>query len=161
MAKEYKKFWTDERKNKAANLGMSQSEIVILASIVEAEQTRFVDERATIAGLYLNRIKQRINLQSDPTVIYAHNDFSIQRVTNEMTEINSPYNTYKFGGLPPGPIRIPEPASIDAVLNYEKSNFIYMCAEYGTGRHKFTSSYDEHLKNARAYHQAMDKANIH
>jgi UPF0755 protein len=160
MAQEYKKFWTDDRKSKAAALGMKQSEIVILASIVEAEQTRYTDERPSIAGLYLNRLKKGMPLQSDPTVIYALGDFSIQRVLNSDLDIDSPYNTYKHTGLPPGPIRIPEAASIDAVLNYKKCDYLYMCAEYGTGHHKFTSDYDQHLKNARDYQKALNSASI-
>ncbi len=160
MASEYKKFWTADRKSKAAALGMSQSEIIILASIVESEQSRYVDERPIIAGLYINRIKKGIALQSDPTVIYALGDFSIQRLSNDDLKIDSPYNTYLHTGLPPGPIRMPETASIDAVLNYQKNNYIYMCAEYGTGHHKFTDNYDEHLRNARLYQAALDKANI-
>jgi UPF0755 protein len=160
MASEYKKFWTADRKTKAAALGMTQSEVIILASIVESEQSRYADERPTIAGLYLNRINKGIALQSDPTIIYALGDFTIQRLSNEDLKINSPYNTYLHTGLPPGPIRMPETSSVDAVLNYKKSNYIYMCAEFGTGHHKFTDSYDEHLKNARAYQSALDKASI-
>lgn len=160
MAQEYKKFWTEDRKAKAAALNLQQSEVIILASIVEAEQTRYADERPSIAGLYINRIRKGIPLQSDPTVIYALGDFSIQRVLNSDLDIDSPYNTYKHAGLPPGPIRIPEPASIDAVLNYKKCDYIYMCAEYGTGHHKFTSDYDQHLKNARDYQKALNAASI-
>ncbi len=160
MAQEYKKFWTDERKAKARALGLSQSEVVILASIVEAEQTRYADERPAIAGLYLNRIRKGIALQSDPTVIYALGDFSINRVLNSDLKVNSPYNTYLHTGLPPGPIRIPEAASIDAVLDHEECDYIYMCAEYGTGRHKFTHDYNVHLQNAREYQKALNKASI-
>jgi UPF0755 protein len=139
---------------------MSQSEVIILASIVESEQTRYPDERPTIAGLYINRIKQGIPLQSDPTLIYAIGDFSIQRVLDKDKEINSPYNTYLHTGLPPGPIRIPESVSVDAVLNYKQSKYIYMCADFGTGHHRFTSDYNEHLRNAREYQAALNKANI-
>lgn len=160
MAQEYKKYWTDERKAKAAALNLSQSEVAVLASIVEAEQSRYADERPAIAGLYINRIRKGIPLQSDPTVIYAIGDFSIQRVLNDDLKYDSPYNTYLHSGLPPGPIRIPEPASLDAVLNYKKSDYIYMCAEYGTGKHKFTSDYDQHLKNAREYQKALNAASI-
>jgi UPF0755 protein len=160
MAKEYKTFWTDDRKKKAAALNMSQSEIVILASIVESEQTQYPDERPTIAGLYINRLKKNIPLQSDPTIIYALGDFSIKRVLDADLEIDSPYNTYKHTGLPPGPIRVPETASIDAVLNYVPSDYIYMCADFGTGHHRFTSDYNVHLKNARDYQNALNKANI-
>lgn len=160
MAKEYKTFWTDDRKAKAAKLNMTQSEVIILASIVESEQTKYPDERPTIAGLYLNRIKQNIPLQSDPTVIYALGDFSIQRVLESDLKTDSPYNTYLHTGLPPGPIRIPESVSVDAVLNYVKSDYIYMCADFGTGHHRFTSDYNVHLKNARDYQNALNKANI-
>lgn len=161
MASEYKKFWTDDRKARARAIGMQQSEVIILASIVEAEQTRYPDERATIAGLYLNRLHQGIPLQSDPTVVYALGDFSIQRVLNSDLDIDSPFNTYKHTGLPPGPIRMPEPVSIDAVLNYKKSDYIYMCAEFGTGHHKFTSDYNQHLRNAKEYQRALNAASIH
>jgi UPF0755 protein len=160
MAAEYKKFWTADRKAKASSIGMTQSEVIILASIVESEQGRYADERPTIAGLYINRINKGIPLQSDPTVVYALGDFTIQRLLNADLKVESPYNTYLHTGLPPGPIRIPEPESIDAVLNYKKSNYIYMCAEYGTGHHKFTDSYDEHCRNAKIYQAALDKASI-
>lgn len=160
MAKIYKDFWTEERKRLAKRIGLSQSEVVTLASIVEAEQRRYVDERATIAGLYMNRLNEGMPLQSDPTVIYSLGDFSIQRVLRNDLDVSSPYNTYRIKGLPPGPIRLPQPESIDAVLNYKRNNYLYMCAEFGTGRHKFTSNYDQHLKNAKAYQDAMDKANI-
>jgi UPF0755 protein len=160
MAKEYKEFWTEERKAKARAMGMSQSDVVILASIVEAEQTRFADERPSIAGLYLNRMRKGMPLQSDPTVIYALGDFSIQRVLGDDLEVESPYNTYRHTGLPPGPIRIPQAESVDAVLENMDCNYIYMCAEFGTGHHKFTNDYDEHLKNAREYRKALDRAKI-
>jgi UPF0755 protein len=160
MAAVYKDFWTAERKQLARSIGLSQTEVITLAAIVEAEQSRYADERPTIAGLYMNRLNDGMQLQSDPTVIYALGDFSIQRVLRSDLDVNSPYNTYRNKGLPPGPIRLPQPESIDAVLNYKRSNYIYMCAEYGTGRHKFTSSYDQHLKNAEAYQKALDKANI-
>ncbi|HEU4717602.1 MAG TPA: endolytic transglycosylase MltG [Bacteroidia bacterium] len=160
MAQEYKKFWTDDRKAKARAAGLSQSESIILASIVESEQSRFADELPVIAGLYINRLHKGIALQSDPTIIYALGDFSIQRVTNADLDINSPYNTYLHTGLPPGPIRIPESATVDAVLNYNHNNYLYMCAEFGTGRHRFTDDYNQHLKNAREYQAALNKANI-
>jgi UPF0755 protein len=159
MAKEYKAFWNDSRKEKASDIGLTQSQC-ILASVVQSEQSRHVDERATIAGLYMNRLNKNMKLQSDPTVIYALGDFTIQRLRNDDLDYNSPYNTYRNAGLPPGPILLPEPESVDAVLNYKRSNYIYMCAEFGTGRHKFTSDYDQHLKNARAYQSALDKQGI-
>lgn len=160
MAKEYRDYWTDERKSKAAAINLSQSQVSVLASIVESEQSRYPEERPDIAGLYLNRLHKGMALQSDPTVIFAIGDFSIQRVTEDDLKTDSPYNTYLHTGLPPGPIRIPEPASLDAVLNYKKSDYLYMCAEYGTGKHKFTSDYNQHLRNAAQYHKALNAASI-
>ncbi len=160
MAKEYKAFWTEERKAKAKKMDKTQSECIILASIVQSEQGRFADEQATIAGLYINRLNKGMKLQSDPTVIYAIGDFTIQRVRNDDLDYDSPYNTYKNEGLPPGPILLPEPEAVDAVLNYKRSDYIYMCAEFGTGRHKFTADYDQHLKNAKAYQTALNKKGI-
>lgn len=160
MALEYKKFWDADRKAKAAAIPLSQSEVIILASIVESEQMNDVKEQAVIAGLYINRLKKRIPLQADPTLIFAMGDFSILRVLDADKKIDSPYNTYMYAGLPPGPIRVPTTAAIDAVLNYYKSDYIYMCAEFGTGHNKFTASYEEHLRNARAFTNALDKASI-
>ena len=160
MADEYKKFWTDDRKKKAQDLGLTQSEVSILASIVESEQRTHVEERKIIAGLYLNRLKKDMKLQSDPTVIYAIGDFSINRVLKADLEYESPYNTYLHAGLPPGPILLPEKASIDAVLDHDDNNYIYMCAEYGTGLHNFTSDFSQHCKNADAFRAALDKAGI-
>ncbi len=160
MSKEYKKFWSDERKAKAAAIPLRQSEVIILASIVESEQMNDAKEQAVIAGLYINRLKKGIPLQADPTLIFAIGDFTILRVLDADKEINSPYNTYKFAGLPPGPIRIPSTTAVDAVLNYFKSDYIYMCAEYGTGHNKFTASYTEHLRNAKAFTNALNKASI-
>lgn len=160
MAQEYKKFWTADRKAKVASLAMSQSEIVILASIVEEEQMRYTDERPTIAGLYINRLRKGMKLEADPTLKFALGDFTITRLLDSDKLIKSPYNTYLYTGLPPGPIRVPEIASIDAVLNYKKSDYIFMCGDYGTGRNKFTSDYNEHLRNAKAYQAALDKNSI-
>lgn len=160
MAAEYKAFWTDDRRNRASAMGFTQSEVVILASIVEAEQKRFAEERKRIAGLYINRLKKGMPLQSDPTVIYALGDFTINRVLRSDLDVDSPYNTYRNTGLPPGPILLADKVSIDAVLQYEKNDYLYMCAEYGTGKHKFTKDYDVHLKNAREYQAALDKNDI-
>ncbi|CAN5119716.1 endolytic transglycosylase MltG [soil metagenome] len=160
MSKEYKKFWTDERKAKATAIPLTQSEVIILASIVESEQMNDTKEQAVIAGLYINRLHKGIPLQADPTLIFALGDFTILRVLDADKEINSPYNTYKFAGLPPGPIRIPSSTAVDAVLNYFKSDYIYMCAEFGTGHNKFTSNYNEHLRNAKAFTDALNKASI-
>lgn len=158
MATTYKTFWTTERKKKAKALGLSQSEVIILASIVQAEQWKYNDEKPIVAGLYLNRIKKDMLLQADPTVVYASGDFTINRVLNEHKEIDSPYNTYKYKGLPPGPILIPETSSIDAVLNYNKHNYLYMCAkEDFSGKHYFNSDYKQHMKCADMYRSALTK----
>lgn len=161
MAEEYKKFWTASRKQKAKDLGLTQSKVSILASIVQAEQTVHADERPAIAGLYLNRIKKGMLLQSDPTVIYGIGDFSIRRVLNKHLQFDSPYNTYMYKGLPPGPINLPEISSIDAVLNYKKHNYIFMCAKPGyAGYHNFAVDEAGHNKNAREYRAWLDKEGI-
>lgn len=161
MYYEYKQFWTDERKAKADSLRMSPVEVTILASIVEAE-TKKREESPTIAGLYLNRLKRGMLLQADPTLIYAAGDFSIKRVLNRHKEIDSPYNTYMYAGLPPGPINFPTIHSIDAVLNYKDHNYLYMCAkEDFSGYHYFTASLNQHLNNARKFQQALNKARLY
>ena len=161
MSEEYKKFWTEERKNKARAIGLSQSDVSILASIVQAEQGKHRDEWPTIAGLYINRIKKGIKLQSDPTVKYAVGDFNLRRVLNKHLEVDSPYNTYKYEGLPPGPILLPDIRAIDAVLNYEKTDYIYMCAkpEY-SGKHNFSKTLDQHNQYAKQYREWLNKEGI-
>ncbi len=161
MAKEYKKFWTQERKNKAKKIGLSQSEVSTLASIVESETLKN-DEKPIVAGVYINRLKRGIPLQADPTVIFAVGDFSIKRVLKKHLEINSPYNTYKYKGLPPGPIRIPSASSIDAVLNYKHHNYLYFCAkEDFSGYHNFAKTLRQHNANARKYQRALNKRRIY
>ncbi len=158
---EYKRFWRGERSEKAKEIGFTPVQVTILASIVEAE-TKHYEESPTIAGLYINRLKKGMLLQADPTVIYAMGDFSVMRVLNQDKEIDSPYNTYKYTGLPPGPINFPSIKSIKAVLNYEKSNYLYMCAKDDfSGYHNFSSSLSEHLRNARKYQQALNKAKLY
>ena len=160
MADEYKKFWNDDRKAKANELGLSQSQVSTLASIVESE-TQKNDEKARIAGVYINRLKKDWLLQADPTVVFAAGDFTIKRILNKHLEINSPYNTYKYKGLPPGPICIPSTTSIDAVLNYEHHNYMYFCAkEDFSGYHNFATTNAQHEANARRYHDALRKAGI-
>ena len=161
MNLEYQKFWTEERKQKAARLGLSQKEVSTLASIVQAESQKS-DERAKIAGVYLNRLRTRMPLQADPTLVYAVGDFSLKRIWNVHKEINSPYNTYKNLGLPPGPINLPDINSLDAVLNAETHKYLYFCAkEDFSGYHSFAVSYSDHLNNARRYQQALNAANIY
>jgi len=157
----YKRFWTKERREKALEAGLSPLQVTILASIVQAEQSRYMDEKPMIAGLYINRLRIGMPLQSDPTLVYARGDFSIERVREGDKEQDSPYNTYKRSGLPPGPINMPEPSSIDAVLNYDKSNYLYMVAEAdGSGRHHFSSTLAEQNKYAAKYRQYLNKRGI-
>lgn len=162
MAKEYKAFWTEARKKKAHSIGYSQTEISILASIVQAEQCCDNEEKKVIAGLYINRLKADMALQSDPTVIYALGDFSIQRVSTEQTRIQSPYNTYINKGLPPGPIAFAQQSSLDAVLNYDNNDYMYMCAKEDlSGGHYFAKTYDQHCVYAKKYRDALNARNIH
>jgi UPF0755 protein len=161
MYKEYQIFWTDARKQKAQDLGLSQQEVSTLASIVQAESQKS-DERPKIAGVYLNRLRIGMPLQADPTLVFAAGDFSIKRLTAKQMAIDSPYNTYKYAGLPPGPINLPDINSLDAVLNYEKHSYLYFCAkEDFSGYHSFAVGYDEHLNNARRYQRALNAANIY
>jgi UPF0755 protein len=155
MHQEFENFWTEDRKAKAKGLGYTPIEISILASIVQAETVKS-DEGPIIAGLYINRLKKGIPLQADPTLVFAVGDFSLKRVLNEHKEADSPYNTYKYAGLPPGPINMPEISSLEAVLNYVRSDYVYMCAkEDFSGRHNFTDSYKDHLRNAERYQKAL------
>lgn len=160
LATEYKKFWTGERKAKAKALGLEQSEVSILASIVEKE-SNFRSEHSIVAGVYLNRLRIGMPLQADPTLVFANRDFAAKRVLNKHKEIDSPYNTYKYKGLPPGPICIPDPRTIDAVLNAEKHTYIYFCAKAdGSGRHAFASNYNEHLANAREFQRMLNRQGV-
>lgn len=162
MAAEYRSFWTSERKEKARSIGLSQSEVVTLASIVQAEQRVHIKEQPTIAGLYLNRLRKGMKLQSDPTVIFSTGDFSINRVLNKHLNTDSPYNTYRYTGLPPGPILLPEISAVDAVLNAEKHHYIFMCArEDFTGYHYFASSLSEHNRYAARYRKALNERKIY
>lgn len=155
-----REFWTDERTDKAKKIGLTKVEVITLASIVDSE-TANDGEKARIAGLYMNRLHKDMLLQSDPTVIFAVGDFTIRRVLNKHLAVESPYNTYRVHGLPPGPIRIPTIAGIDAVLNYEHNNYIYMCAkEDFSGTHNFAENYAQHAANARRYVEALNKKGI-
>lgn len=160
MHTEYSKFWTEERLNKAKAINLSPNEVSILASIVKGEAMHN-EEMPKIAGLYLNRLERGILLQADPTVIFAAQDFTIRRVLNKHLIIQSPYNTYLNKGLPPGPITLPSIASIDAVLNFQKHEYIYMCAKDDfSGYHNFAKTISEHLINARKFQAALNKRNI-
>ena len=161
MVKEYSNFWNSSRKKKAADIKLNYYQVAVLASIVEKEQSIKRDERPEIAGLYLNRLKKRMKLESDPTLIFALGDFTIKRVLNKDKKVESPFNTYKNKGLPPGPICIPSINAIDAVLNASEHNYIFMCAkEDFTGYHNFAKTYAKHLVNARKYQKALNKRKI-
>ena len=161
MQEEYEAFWNADRKAKAKKIKLTPFQVVALASIVEKEQNIKKDERPEIAGLYLNRINKKMKLESDPTLIFALGDFTINRVLNKDKKVDSPYNTYIHKGLPPGPICIPSINSIDAVLNARNHDYIFMCAkEDFSGYHNFAKSYRKHLRNARKYQKALNKRKI-
>jgi len=165
MLKEYKKFWNKKRLDKALKLNITPLEVIILASVVQKETAK-VSERPRVAGLYLNRLKDNWPLQADPTVIYAikekyGRDTVIRRVLTKDLEIDSPYNTYKNTGLPPGPIAMPDISSIDAVLNPEEHHYYYMCASVDKpGQHEFAKTHSQHMINARKYQKWISKQGI-
>jgi UPF0755 protein len=160
MLREYRVFWNEKRLSQARKIGLEPMEVITLASIVD-EETLMKEEEARVAGVYINRLKRRIRLQADPTVKYAVGDMSITRVLKKHLETDSPYNTYRHGGLPPGPIIIPSVSAIEAVLNYEQHNYLYFCAkEDFSGYHNFASSITQHNRNARLYQKALDDRRI-
>ncbi len=160
MKKEFNAFWDEERLTKAAAIPMTQTEVMTLASIVE-EETNKKKEHPIIAGLYINRLKINMPLQACPTIRFALNDYSINRVLIKHLKVKSPFNTYKNKGLPPGPIRLPSPATIDAVLNYEKHDYLFMTAkETLNGEHNFAVTYAEHSINAKKYQQELNRLGI-
>jgi len=160
MYREYERFWQGSRDEKLKAINLTRAQAVTLASIIELE-TRKDDEKARIAGVYMNRLKIGMRLQADPTLVFAHGDFSLRRVLFRHREIDSPYNTYRYAGLPPGPISFPSISSIDAVLNYETHDYLYFAARHDfSGYHNFARTYRQHLVNARLYHQALNERNI-
>jgi UPF0755 protein len=160
MAREHNKFWNETRLDKAKKLNLTPAEISVLASIVEQE-TRKNDEKPVVAGVYLNRIRRNWKLEADPTLVFAAGDFTIKRVLNIHKEIDSPYNTYKYAGLPPGPICIPSIVSIDAVLNHKKHEYMFFCArEDFSGYHSFAKTYQEHLINANRFRKELNRRKI-
>lgn len=167
MKKECDKFWNHERTEKARGMNLTPVEVSTLASIID-EETANNSEKPMVAGMYYNRLMLRnteypdgMPLQADPTIKFAWKRFDLKRIYNNLLTINSPYNTYKNPGLPPGPIRIPSIAGIDAVLNHVHHNYIYMCAkEDFSGTHNFARTYEEHLQNARRYSQALNQRGI-
>ena len=160
MFQEYNKFWTEERKQQAQAKGLTPIQVSTLASIVNKE-TNMTDEMPRVAGVYINRLKNNWLLQADPTLIFAWNDYSIKRVLDRHKEIESPYNTYKYVGLPPGPICIPSIAAVKTVLNAEDHHYFYFCAkEDFSGYHNFAKTLSEHNRNAVRYQQALNQRGI-
>ena len=161
LLKEKENFWSENKRlEKAQALNLSPTEVCILASIVEKE-TLVADEKSTVAGVYLNRLERNIMLQADPTVVFAVGDFTIRRVLNKHLEFDSPYNTYKYEGLPPGPIYLPDNKTIDAVLSPEDHSYLYFCARPdNSGRHAFAKNLVAHNKNARIYQNWLNKRGI-
>ncbi len=161
MKKEHNKFWAkNNRLVKATALDMDEKEVFTLASIVQKE-TLANDEKPKVASVYLNRLKRGILLQADPTVVFASGDFGLKRVLNKHLDIDSPYNTYKYAGLPPGPICMPDVSSIDAVLNAEETNFLYFCAKPdGSGHHAFAKTLKQHNVNANKYRRWLNSQRI-
>ncbi|HOW26704.1 MAG TPA: endolytic transglycosylase MltG [Bacteroidales bacterium] len=157
MNKEYGKFWDMEREKKRIRTGMTRQQVSILASIIEKETLKN-DEKARMAGVYMNRLRDAWKLQADPTVVFVVGDFKMTRVLTRHTRIDSPYNTYLYEGLPPGPICVPSIASIDAVLNYEEHDYYYFCArEDFSGYHNYARTYNQHLVNAGKYQRAYQQ----
>lgn len=157
----YQHFWNEQRTAQAAAVGLTPIEAATLASIVD-EETSKNDEKPIIAGLYLNRLKKGMRLQADPTVKFALNDPAVRRILFQHLEVDSPYNTYKHEGLPPGPIRIASVQGIESVLNYVRHTYLYMCAkEDFSGYHHFAVNSAQHAANARRYQQALNRRHIH
>lgn len=160
MYKEYTHFWTDQRKQQAAKLGLTPNEVYTLASIVASETNKDF-EYPIIAGLYLNRLRLGMNLQACPTAVFATGKFGARRITKEMTSFPSPYNTYIHPGLPPGPIRATRKPVIDSTLNATHSHYLYMCANPDfSGTHVFSTSYQQHAQVARQYQRELNRRRI-
>ena len=161
MAKEYRKFWRGKNGRKAKKLGLSHLQVATLASLVQAEQSVKPDEWPKIAGLYINRLKRDMKLEADPTVKFALGQPGLRRILFKHLKVDSPYNTYKYKGLPPGPLNWPEKRAILATLNYAKHDYIYMCAkpEY-SGYHNFSKTAKQHQRYAKMYHRWLKKEGI-
>lgn len=157
----YTSLWNDARKEKASRLGLTPADAMTIASIAD-EETNNSSEKGEVARLYLNRLKKGMKLQSDPTIRFALNDFTIRRVKGEHLKVNSPYNTYLNSGLPPGPIRTTSKNTVDALLNSEPHNYLFMCAkEDFSGTHNFAETFAEHQRNATRYQKALNERGIH
>ena len=160
MVKENKAYWNDKRMNQAKAIGLTPIEVATLASIVE-EETANQNEKPMVAGLYINRLQRGMLLQADPTVKFSLQEFGLKRILYKHLEVDSPYNTYKYAGLPPGPIRVPSYQGLESVLNYTQHNYLYMCAkEDFSGTHNFAVTSAQHAANARRYQQALNRKGI-
>lgn len=160
MQKEHDRFWNGERTAKATKLNLTPNEVCVMASIID-EETANTEEKPMIAGMYLNRLKEGMPLQADPTIKFAMQRFELKRIYHDMLFYNSPYNTYQNTGLPPGPIKIASIKGIDAVLNRIDHDYLYMCAkEDFSGTHNFARTYKEHLTNAAKYSKALNERGI-
>lgn len=160
MQKEHDRFWKGDRTDKAAKIALTPNEVATLASIID-EETANTTEKPMIAGMYLNRLKQGMPLQADPTIKFALKEFGLKRIYNKQLKVDSPYNTYANEGLPPGPIKIASIKGIDAVLNHVEHDYLYMCAkEDFSGTHNFAKTYSEHLQNAAKYTKALNERGI-
>ena len=160
LYREYRSFWNEKRLHLADSIGLTQLQVSTLASIVQ-EETHFQPEMATVAGVYMNRLRIGMPLQADPTLLFALRDPTIRRVLNKDTKVDSPYNTYKYKGLPPGPICVPSLATLEAVLRYKAHNYLYFCASPDfNGSHLFAVNYQDHRRNAKAYQKALNQRGI-
>ncbi|MGM0531070.1 MAG: endolytic transglycosylase MltG [Bacteroidota bacterium] len=160
MYKEYTRFWNEERKNKAESIGLTPVEVFTLASIVKEETPR-PEEMPRIAGVYINRLETGMRLQADPTIKYAIGDTSVNRILDKHLKKESPYNTYKYAGLPPGPISFPSINAIESVLNYENHDYLYFSARADfSGYHNFSENHYQHIQNARKYQQKLNQEKI-
>lgn len=160
MKKEYDRYWTANKLGLARRINFTPVQVSIIASIVQMETNRD-DEKPLIAGVYINRYRKNWKLEADPTLVYALGDFTISRVLSVYKEIESPYNTYKYKGLPPGPICLPTIASLNSVLNFVTHKYMYFCAKDDfSGHHAFASTYEQHLLNARRFQKALDRRGI-
>ncbi len=160
IGENYLALWNDNRVRRAAELGLTPAGVMIIASIVD-EETNDRTEKGTIGRLYINRLNKNMRLQADPTVRFAVGDFTIRRITQSQLKKDSPYNTYRYAGLPPGPIRTTGYETVNKILDSEPNNYLYMCAkEDFSGSHNFSETYAEHLENATRYQAALDRKGI-
>jgi UPF0755 protein len=160
MYRDYDKFWNHDRTNRAKELNLNRNDVITLASIL-INETNKEDEYRRMAGVYINRLNRGIKLQADPTVRYALGDFERKRILKKDVQVDSPYNTYLYYGLPPGPIALPSVSAIDAVLDYEKHDYLFFCAKDDfSGYHNFARTLDQHNKNARSYQKALNRRKI-